>query len=485
MFAVVRQFFRLQAGSYRDCLVRLQAGSYGRHCSVRLQAGSYGRIVGACLQANLRSSCLAALLLALGLNNAHAQSAGPVSVNDEVAAQFALVAADPRVQTTLEQIAAAEPETLAEQVRITEIPAPPFGEQRRAEYYVQQMRQRGLPDAFIDAEGNAVGLLRGTGDGPLFVIAAHLDTVFPLETDVSVELRDGRYYAPGISDDGRGLTALLTLIEAITSSGIRTVGDILFVGNVGEEGPGDLRGIKAIFRDYPDIDGFVSIDGSGLTRMTTGGTGSRRFAVEFTGPGGHSFSAFGMVSAIHAMGRAITRIGDLQVPQTPRTTFTVGTVTGGTSVNSIAADAMFELDMRSNDAAELARLEARVREVTAQAVAEENARWNNGEITVNFRLIGDRPTGSTAPEHPLVQVAALAFEAVDSPLEALRTSSTDSNIPMSLGVPAITIGGGGSSGGEHAPEEWYEPTDSHKGPQLAFLLTLGLVGIEGLSAPQL
>ncbi len=450
MFAVIRPFIR-------------------RVCSVRLQAGSYA----------------AALLLVLGLNSAHAQSAGPVSVSDDVAAQFALVAADPRVQTTLAQIAAAEPETLAEQVRLTEIPAPPFGEQRRAEYYVQQMRQRGLPDAFIDAEGNAVGLLRGTGDGPLFVIAAHLDTVFPLETDVSVDIRDGRYYAPGISDDGRGLTALLTLIEAITSSGIQTVGDILFVGNVGEEGPGDLRGIKAIFRDYPEIDGFVSIDGSALTRMTTGGTGSRRFAVEFTGPGGHSFSAFGLVSAIHAMGRAITKIGDLQVPETPRTTFTVGTVTGGTSVNSIAADAMFELDMRSNDAAELARLEARVREVTAQAVAEENARWNNGEITVNFRLIGDRPTGSTAAEHPLVQVAALAFEAVASPLDGLRTSSTDSNIPMSLGVPAITIGGGGSSGGEHAPEEWYDPTDSHKGPQLAFLLTLGLVGIEGVSAPQL
>ena len=415
-----------------------------------------------------------------------AQPAGPVTVAAEVAAQFALVAADPRVQTSLQEIAAAEPETLAEQVRITEIPAPPFQEQRRAEYYLEQMRQRGLTDAYIDTEGNVIGVRPGTGDGPMFVIAAHLDTVFPLETDVSVEMRDGRYYAPGISDDGRGLTALLTLIDAITRSNIQTVGDIMFVGNVGEEGQGDLRGIKAIFRDHPDIDGFVSIDGSGLTRMTTGGTGSRRFAVEFTGPGGHSFSAFGMVSAIHAMGRAITRIGDLQVPETPRTTFTVGTVTGGTSVNSIAADAMFELDMRSNDAAELARLEAQVREVTQAAVEEENARWNNnGEITVNFRLIGDRPTGGTASEQPLVQVAALAFEAVGSPLEALRTSSTDSNIPMSLGIPAITIGGGGASGGEHAPEEWYDPTNSHLGPQLAFLLTLGLVGIEGVSLPQL
>ena len=345
------------------------------------------------------------------------------------------------------------------------------------------MRNRGLNDAYIDSEGNVLGLRKGSGDGPLFVIAAHLDTVFPLETDVSVQMRDGRYYAPGISDDGRGLTVLLTLIDAINSSAIPTVGDILFVGNVGEEGPGDLRGIKAVFRDHPDIDGFVSIDGSGLTRITTGATGSRRFAVEFTGPGGHSFSAFGLVSAIHAMGRAITKIGDLQVPSEPKTTFTVGTVRGGTSVNSIAADAVFELDMRSNDAAELAKLEERVRNVTALAVAEENARWQNGEITVNFRLIGDRPVGNTASENPLVQVAGLAYQAVGSPIQQLRTSSTDSNIPMSIGIPAITIGGGGSGGGEHSPEEYYSPENSHLGPQLAFLLTLSLVGIEGVSAP--
>lgn len=416
---------------------------------------------------------------------AQAQSTiGPITVTAPIEQGFQAVAKDSRVQVMLERIAASEPETLAEQVRLTQIPAPPFQEQSRAQYFLQQMRSRGLNDAYIDSEGNVLGLRKGSGDGPLFVIAAHLDTVFPLETNVTVEMREGRYYAPGISDDGRGLTALLTLIDAINSSGIPTVGDILFVGNVGEEGPGDLRGIKAVFRDHPDIDGFVSIDGSGLTRITTGATGSRRFAVEFTGPGGHSFSAFGLVSAIHAMGRAITKIGDLQVPSEPKTTFTVGTVSGGTSVNSIAADAMFELDMRSNDAAELAKLEERVRSVTALAVAEENARWqNNGEITVNFRLIGDRPVGNTASENPLVQVAGLAYQEVGSPIQQLRTSSTDSNIPMSIGIPAITIGGGGSSGGEHSPEEYYSPENSHLGPQLAFLLTLSLVGIEGVSAP--
>ena len=244
-------------------------------------------------------------------------SSGPVTVTESVNEQFRLLLADPRVQSALADIETNEPETLAEQVRLTEIPAPPFQEQRRAEYYLQQMHSRGLPDAYIDTEGNVIGIRRGSGDGPLFVIAAHLDTVFPLDTDVSVEVRDGRYYAPGISDDGRGLTALLTLISAINASGMETVGDIMFVGNVGEEGPGDLRGVKALFRDFPQIDGFVSIDGSGVTRITNGGTGSRRFAVEFTGPGGHSFSAFGLVSATHALGRAIAKIGDLQVPDQP------------------------------------------------------------------------------------------------------------------------------------------------------------------------
>ncbi len=432
----------------------------------------------------LRFVALSGVALAAIWSPLHAQtSATAVTVSPEIARSFARVQEDSRVGAALRFLQEREAETLAEQVRLTEIPAPPFQEQTRAHYYLQQMQARGLSDATIDAEGNVLGLRKGSGDGPLFVIAAHLDTVFPLDTDVRVQQRDGRYYAPGISDDGRGLTVLLSVIDALNRSGIATVGDILFVGNVGEEGPGDLRGIKAVFRDHPDIDGFVSIDGSGLTRITTGATGSRRFAVEFTGPGGHSFSAFGLVSAIHAMGRAITKIGDLQVPEQPKTTFTVGTVSGGTSVNSIAADAMFELDMRSNDATELARLEARVKEVTQQAVEEENARWNNGEITVTFRLIGDRPVGSTQASDPLTQVASLAYRAVGAPLEELRTSSTDSNIPMSLGIPAITIGGGGRSGGEHSPQEWYDPQDSHLGPQLTFLLMLGLVGIEDLTPP--
>jgi len=428
---------------------------------------------------------LCSIGLLLMISNAGAQ-ANPVPITDSVTEGFQRIAADSRVTAAMQAIADNEADTIAEQIRITEIPAPPFMEQVRAEFYLEQMRIRGLPNAYIDAEGNVIGIRRGTGQGPLFAIAAHLDTVFPLETDVTVEFRNGRYYAPGISDNGRGLTVLLTLMDTIHTSGIGTVGDIMFIANVGEEGPGDLRGVKAIFRDHPGIDGFVSIDGAGLNRITTGGTGSRRFEFHFTGPGGHSFGAFGLVSAIHAMGRAITKIADLEVPGDPKTTFTVGTVGGGTSVNSIAADAVFALDMRSNDVAALAVLEERAKSAALEAIAEENARWNNnGEITVEFRLIGDRPVGSTDPQNPLVQVAALALGAVGAQLQGLGISSTDSNIPMSLGVPAITISGGGSGGGAHSPEEWFSPVDSHLGPQLALLLTLGLAGIDGVSEPLL
>jgi len=416
-------------------------------------------------------------------------SIGPVTVSSDLESTFQQIVSDNRIQAALQQIHDREPATIAEQIRITEIPAPPFMEEERARDYLEQMRLRGLDDAWMDEEGNVIGRWTGTGapdTRPLFVISAHLDTVFPIETDVTVSERDGRLYAPGISDDGRGLAVLLTLIETLTGSGLETVADILFVGTVGEEGRGDLRGVKALFRDQPQIDAFVSIDGAGLNSITNGATGSRRFEVHFSGPGGHSFGAFGMASAIHAMGRAIARISDLQVPEEPRTTFTVGTVEGGTSVNAIAGDAVFALDMRSNDPAALQNLEARVKLVVQEAVEEENTRWGQpGQISAEFLLIGDRPAGMTDESHPLVQASALAISSVGSTLETLRRSSTDSNVPMSIGIPAVTIGGGGRSGGAHSLNEWFEPVDSHLGPQVALLLTLAMTGIDGLTPPLL
>jgi acetylornithine deacetylase/succinyl-diaminopimelate desuccinylase-like protein len=408
-----------------------------------------------------------------------------VPIDDSIASRFAVLSEHSTVKTMLEFIEASEPAYIQEQFRLTEIPAPPFKEQVRAAYFLEQMKARGLADAYIDEEGNAIGVRKGTGSGPTFLIAAHLDTVFPEGIDTTVELRGGRYYAPGIGDDTRGLAALLSVIDALNQSGLETVGDIIFAGNVGEEGRGDLRGIKAIFRDHPEIDGFVSIDGVRLQRITTGGTGSRRFEFHFKGPGGHSFGAFGLASAIHAMGRAIAKIGDIETPVLPKTTYTVGTVEGGTSVNSIAADAIFALDMRSNDSAELAKLEQQIKAAALEAVAEENARWNNGEISVDFNLIGDRPVGATDAESPIVQVAALAFDAVGIELRQLGISSTDSNVPMSMGIPAITIAGGGNGGGAHSPDEWFIPTESHVGPQTAFLITLALAGVAGVSEPLL
>ncbi|MCY4269203.1 MAG: M20/M25/M40 family metallo-hydrolase [Gammaproteobacteria bacterium] len=443
----------------------------------------------------VRLFCFAVSALALVTGTAAAQVGqtgfGQTLVPIDPAAReaFDAVRADPRVIEALEQLRLREPATIEEQIRITEIPAPPFMEDERAAYYLEQVRARGLEDAWMDSEGNVIGRRPGAGVGggeaPILLIGAHLDTVFGPEVDVSVEFRDGRYYAPGIGDDSRGLAVLLAVIEVLGESGIDTVADVLFTGNVGEEGRGDLRGIKAIFRENPEIDGFISVDGVRMTRITIGGTGSRRFEFRFSGPGGHSFGAFGLPSATHAMGRAIAQIAELRTPSYPKTTFTVGTVDGGTSVNSIAADAVFAIDMRSNSPEQLVQLETEAKAVALAAVAEENARWNNGEIALEFVLIGDRPTGLTPAGSPIVQAAALATEASGVPLRELGISSTDSNVPMALGIPAITMPGGGDGGDAHSPGEWFAPEDSHLGPQTVLLTILALAGIEGVSEPLL
>lgn len=266
--------------------------------------------------------------------------------------------ANPKVVKTLDDIKADDARALEEQKRITEIPAPPFKEKVRAEFYLKRMQELGFKDASIDGEGNVIALRKGTGGGrPKLMVSAHLDTVFPEEVDVTVKEKDGVINAPGIGDDSRGLAALLSLFKAMNDNGISTVGDLLVVGTVGEEELGNLRGVKALFRDHKDIDGFISIDGLGISRVVNQSTGSHRYEMIFTGPGGHSFQEFGLPSAIHAMGRAIAKISELQTPAEPRTTFTVGTVRGGTSVNAIAAEARMAVDMRSNSTEELLKLE--------------------------------------------------------------------------------------------------------------------------------
>ena len=397
------------------------------------------------------------------------------------------ILANPKVAKTLEDIKADDARTLDEQKRITEIPAPPYKEKIRAEYYQKRMQELGFKDAAIDTEGNVIALRKGTGGGrPKLVVSAHLDTVFPEGTDVTVKEKDGALVAPGIGDDSRGLAALLSLVKAMNANEIATVGDIMFVGTVGEEELGNLRGVKALFRDHADIDGFISIDGLGITRVVNQATGSHRYEFVFKGPGGHSFAEFGLPSAIHAMGRAIAKIAELQPPSDPKTTFTVGTVTGGTSVNAIAAEARMAVDMRSNSEEELLKLEARLLELVKEAVADENARWKSDKMTVEARLIGDRPAGIVPMDSPIVQATQRTVAAVTKgPRPTFAGSSTDSNIAMSLGIPAVTIGGGGEGGNWHSRNEWYKPVNAWYGPQNALLTVLMLSGLDGVTKPAL
>jgi tripeptide aminopeptidase len=403
-----------------------------------------------------------------------------------VEAAYTSILANPKVVKTLEDIKADDDRALAEQKRITEIPAPPYKEKVRAEYYLKRFLEVGFKDASIDAEGNVVALRKGSGGGPKLVVSAHLDTVFPEGTDVTVKEKDGVILAPGIGDDSRGLAALLSLIQAMNANDIKTVGDVLFVGTVGEEELGNLRGVKALFRDHADIDGFISIDGLGITRIVNQATGSHRYEMIFHGPGGHSFQEFGLPSAIHAMGRAIAKISELQTPKEPKTTFTVGTVAGGTSVNAIAAEARMAVDMRSDSTEELLKLEARLLDLVKDAVKEENARWNSDKVAVEIKLIGDRPAGIVALDSPIVQATQRAVAVVTrAPRVSFAGSSTDSNWAMSRGIPAVTIGGGGEGGNWHSRNEWYKPVDAYFGPQNALLTILVLTGLDGVTKPAL
>src|SRR6476661_2519571 len=433
-----------------------------------------------------RATFATALLVAMGLipTQACAQTSAAAPAMETA---YQVLLSNPKVLKTLEAIKADDDTALAEQKRITEIPAPPYKEKIRAEYYLKRMQELGFKDASIDSEGNVIALRKGTGGGrPKLVVSAHLDTVFPEGTDVTVKEKDGMILAPGIGDDARGLAALLSLIKAMNANDIATVGDVLFVGTVGEEELGNLRGVKALFRDHADIDGFISIDGLGITRVVNQATGSHRYEMTFKGPGGHSFQEFGLPSAIHAMGRAIAKISDLQTPSDPKTTFTVGTVSGGTSVNAIAAEARMAVDMRSNSTDELLKLEARLLDLVKQAVVEENARWKTDKLSVEVKLIGDRPAGTVAMDSPVVEATQRAVTVITrAPRVTFAGSSTDSNLAMSQGIPDVTIGGGGEGGNWHSRNEWYRPVDAYFGPQNALLTILALTGLDGVTKPAL
>jgi tripeptide aminopeptidase len=427
------------------------------------------------------------LITALWLSGSVPVAAQAPGAGSAIDAASQAILANPKVIKALEDIKADDVHAFAEQKRITEIPAPPYKERQRAEYFLKRFVELGFNDAAIDTEGNVIALRKGSGTGrPKLVVSAHLDTVFPEGTDVTVKEKDGVILAPGIGDDSRGLAALLSMIKSLNANAIATVGDLVFVGTVGEEELGNLRGVRALFRDHADIDGFISIDGLGVTRVVNQATGSHRYEMTFKGPGGHSFQEFGLPSAIHAMGRAIAKISELQTPSDPKTTFTVGTVSGGTSVNAIAAEAKMAVDMRSNSTEELLKLEERLLDLVRQGVAEENARWNSDKLSVEIKLIGDRPAGIVAMDSPIPQATQRAVTVLTrAPHVTFAGSSTDSNLAMSMGIPAVTIGGGGEGGNWHSRNEWYKPVDAYFGPQSALLTTLVLAGLDGATGPAL
>ena len=368
-----------------------------------------------------------------------------------------------------------------EHIRICSIPASPFGEQERAEYLSRKFSELGLTEVEIDEEGNCLGLLRGSSRSPLMVVSAHLDTVFPKGTNFNVVQRGGKLFAPGIADDGCGLAALIAIAQAIQSEQIPIEGSILFVGTVGEEGEGNLRGVRHLFtkgRWAKHVDSFLSFDGPGLDRITNRALGSRRYRVEVTGPGGHSWGDFGLPNPVHALGRAISRLAAFPAPKEPRTTFNVGRIEGGRSVNAIPSEASMEVDLRSAAEAELQRLDAFFRRAMKDAVDEENATRRVGDPLLKLKvdLIGERPTGETPADSPLVETAIQATKVLG--VEArLDQSSTDSNLPISLGVPAITLGAGGSSAFSHSLDEWYDPRDRDLGLKRGLLVILGTVGV--------
>lgn len=371
-------------------------------------------------------------------------------------------------------------------IKLTEIPAPPFKEAARAAAYAEMLKDAGLQDVEIDEEGNAMGVYRGTGPagGPAVMIAAHLDTVFPEGTPIKVR-RDGtRLYAPGIGDDTRSLAVLLAYARAMKESGIKVKQDIIFVGNVGEEGPGDLRGVRYLLTKgkYKDrVKAFFSMDGTDASRIVNGGVGSRRYRITYKGPGGHSYGAFGLVNPMAAMSQTVVDFYKIPVPAKPKTTYAASVTGGGTSVNSIPNEVFMEFDMRSENPAELAKLEQAFLAVVKNSVDGENAARSvkEGPVTADIKLIGDRPAGETAATQQIVRNADAIIRAKGlDPRPSF--SSTDSNIPMSLGIPAVTIGSGGQGGRAHSLDEWIdvEKTKSLHGATVGLGILLATAGVQ-------
>ncbi|MBO1076804.1 M20/M25/M40 family metallo-hydrolase [Roseomonas marmotae] len=393
--------------------------------------------------------------------------------------------ASPAFQRAADFVAEDHGRIVADIIRLTEIPSPPFGEAVRAAAFAEALREQGLRDVATDTEGNVTALRPGTDpEAGLVVICSHLDTVFPAGTDVTVKRQGTILRAPGVGDDTRGLAVMLGLLRALDAAGIKTRAGILAMGSVGEEGAGDLRGVKAFFKDDPrreQIAAFMALDGLDPSRLVTAAVGSKRYRITFRGPGGHSFGAFGLVNPAFALARAADALSRIRVPAEPKTTFSIGRIGGGSSINAIPEEMWMEVDLRSASPAALAALEQRFLDILPQAAADENAARDTtaGKIQVEVKVIGDRPAGATEANSRIVKLAEAVIGAQGYSFHP-EASSTDSNIAMNLGLPAITVGSGCAGGRAHSLEEWIdvEPKASAHGIATAMGTLLALAGVE-------
>lgn len=403
------------------------------------------------------------------------------AIMPKYSAEMEALTADSKVQAALAYVLTIEEQSRDQLIELTEIPAPPFKEDVRAAHYAKMLKAAGLADVTIDGAGNVIGRRPGKSGDKVVAYAAHLDTVFPEGTDVTIKFDGEKMVSPGIGDNTRGLVTLLEVIAALDSAGIETEADLLFIGNVGEEGLGDLRGVKYLFRDGADkIDTFIAVDGGDAERIVYGGVGSHRYRVTFKGPGGHSWGAFGLANPQHALGRAIA-LFDENAPSVTtvgeKTSYNVGRIGGGTSINSIPFEAWMEIDMRSGSQDKLDDIDAVLQSAIQTALEQENAgRLDGPALTVDIDRVGTRPAAKGDARTALVQRAMAATTALGVP-PSLQISSTDSNLPISKGIPAVTMSRGGKSANAHSLHEWWQPVDVHLGPQIGILTILAEAGL--------
>lgn len=402
-------------------------------------------------------------------------------VDDIYTKSIKKISRNAKVKKAFNYIIDIEEKTIKNHIELTEIEAPPFKEERRAKEFAERLKLAGIENVWIDSIGNVIGFLKGSVGNKNIAVDAHIDTVFPEGTDVEVRVKNDTLFAPGIGDDTRGLAMILTLAETIKKNNIEPINNIIFIGTVGEEGLGDLRGVRYLFKNKtPKIDSWIAIDGGSIGRVNNQALGSYRYEVIFDGPGGHSWGAFGLVNPHHALGSGIKNFinkADVYTSSGPKTSYNVGVINGGTSVNSIPFKSSMLIDIRSIEPNRLDHMEEILYNSMQEALKEQNEMKRSGpDLTLTINKIGNRPSGIVEESVPLIQktIAATQYMGVEP---RLTIGSTDSNIPISLGVPAVTIGRGGDGGGAHSLDEWWINKEGYKSIQLALLILLSESGI--------